>query len=167
MDDIGGTILEADQHMIFPWQEIVHPFQHVIPYPENALIASIRGKAYLLFLEQLSKEPFDILMRPPSLWRYRRGKVLLEHGQVAGVDICGIAVVKESGIAQEVCLYSTQEGRRIFGKVYPLGLSNIFLMPFEQCSSVFIDVNIGRHILRQLRGNMVDITVTISRALKV
>jgi hypothetical protein len=69
MDEIGDTILDADAHIILPWQETIDPFQQVIPYPENALIPSILGKVLLLFLEQVSEEPFDLLMRPPASLR--------------------------------------------------------------------------------------------------
>jgi hypothetical protein len=66
--------------------------------------------------------------------------VLLEYGYIGSVEVSSIPVVEEGGIAQDIFLHSTQECRRIVGKAYPLSLSNVLLMPLQESSSIFINV---------------------------
>src|SRR5712691_7932890 len=92
-------------------------------------------------------------MIPHGCWLGSRGKVSLNNGEVCRVDGHGVAVGEEIGITAYVFDHCLEECRGILGKVNVLGLSDVFLVPLQQRSTVVVDVEwLRRHEKHQGRG---------------
>ena len=43
MDEIGNAVLQTHHDAIITWQQIIDPFEEIMPFAQNALIAAIGG----------------------------------------------------------------------------------------------------------------------------
>ena len=79
MHEVRHAILDADPHVILTGQEIVDPFQQVVPHSQNALVAAIGGETGLLLPDEVTQEALDILMISDPACRLTGCKVLLNN----------------------------------------------------------------------------------------